>query len=446
MRRRLVAATACLLVLAAATPAPAQNSLSYFAIGFDLGNPATIKQWDLPARFEGSVVVRFERGQESGRIVWTPGPGAQLTVAENQTRRGHRMSAFLASTSGTRTVARVDGPAGVCTDLQQNELDDAAVQDGRRGVGFGLAAAAAGRVGGFHLTETSCGGPLSDDVGRALGMVSVGRQALVRGGFDIDLRRSAPLAVPGMQATVTSTVVVHVGKRRGTPRRAVAQPGGPPQPPTRELRVNYAVERVSGGVSAVATGGGELCPALASCGSSQTIKLRNGHAAHGDGYLVAYAPAPRPDADLRAAVGQPNRGGRPHGVSFAGFARWSAPAALVSVATGVAGSACSDQRHTSLFQLQLEQRRGARVAATLWPATTLRTSCAGPPLGQYLTGPPLATGTVPLRELARSRVTIHLTRPAMFATDGWSLVSHPDLTVVLRRTGVTLRTLDNSEG
>ncbi|MFL5895683.1 MAG: hypothetical protein ACJ76Z_11320 [Thermoleophilaceae bacterium] len=389
----------------------------------------------MPARFEGRVVVHFDGPAGNGTIVWTPPPRGQMTVAEVK-RRGKlpEMDGFLGTSggSGADVAARVvsrDG--GVCTDAQSGLFAQASTESLRSGIRFALAGAAA-RTGGFQMTETRCGGPLSADLSGVLPVVQVPRARLRKGGFDLDFRRSGPLSTADMTGTVESTVVVHVGKRNPAQRR--------PRFPERkhaykQLSVAYRITEVTGRLTAAFQGGGELCAELDSCGATATATLDPGGAATGDAELSVLAPAKRPLRDLRAALGL-SRGGRAGGLQVQGFGSWvSGRGTLTATVARGDAQTCADSRpiEGSAFVLQ---RRGGDLRATLiGPSTAnvIRTRCPGPSLLDASADAPLATGAVPLRALAHRRVVIHLTSGGPRVTDGWQGTAAGDLTVVLRR-------------
>lgn len=433
--RRVLVVLAVAVSAFAAVPASAQLEDNIIIVSFGLGNPRTVEQWDLPVHWEGSVVVRFESGFGNGEIVWTPGASGQLTVAENETRNGKRMTAFLGG--GSPTIhARVESPTGICTDTGAGDtFDQAAVVRAKDGVRIGLAGTSPGS-GGFHVTETQCGGPLFDDVGRALHMVHVRRRQLRAGDFDIDLRGSAPVTASGIRATVTSTVVGHVGTRDEVRQPKITQKHGS----LKSITVGYVVEQVRGSLQGEFAGGGELCAELDSCGRTTTLALVPGRPLHATIALGAYAPGKRPAADLRAALGLPNQGGRAKGIEWYGFGSLSSRSNLLSTAVLRDGQPfCKDQRHVPAIALQL-QPAGGRIEASLatYPGSGLRTSCPGPELSTGLEGT-LASGSVPLSALRRKRFTLHLTRGRALERDGWSGDTHADFTIVLRRSSVSLR-------
>ena len=439
MRRRLVCALAIGGALVGAAPAAGQG-VNFFGVLFGPVGAHDVKTWDLPVRWEGSVVVRFDSAFGNGEIVWTPGPQGQFTVAEYRTRkRRHVMSAFLAPTGSSGASARVQSASGVCTDTNSELLDQAAIAEGTDAVRVALAGRTA-ESGGFHMTETRCGGPLFDDIGRALGSVRIGRRQLGKGGFDIDLRGSAPLAVTGMRASVESTVVAHVGAR--TP--------APPQPPdraqtatSRQLTVSYRIERATGALTAAFTGGGELCSELDSCGRSEKLDLQTGAPRNARLELTAYTSKRRRLADLKAALGLPGARGRTTGVAWSGYGSWSSRAMTLSaVLSNPTAELCRDTRHVGGLILQLHPS-GNRIRADLSTDSTsaVRTSCPGPALSPGTELGVLASGFLPRSALRRKRLTLRLTHGRSLATDGWSGQTNPDVTIVIRRTSVKIEKL-----
>jgi hypothetical protein len=434
--RRILVGAAIAISAFAAVPASAQINDSIIIVSFGLGNPRTVQQWDLPVHWEGSVVVRFESGFGNGEIVWTPGPTGQLTVAENDTRNGRRMTAFLGG--GDPTIsARVQSPTGTCTDTGTGDtFDQAAVSRAKDGVVFRLAGTTPAS-GGFHVTETQCGGPLFDDVGRALHAVRVPRRQLRKGNFDIDLSGSAPVYAPGMRAAVESTVVGHVGTRDQVRQPRITKKHGS----LKSIAVSYAVERVSGTLEGGFAGAGELCAELDSCGRATTLSLAPGAPLHARVELAAYAPGRRPAGDLRAALGLASPGGRAKGIDWYGFGSLSSRSNLLSTALLRDGQPfCKDQRHIPTLGLQLQPARG-RINASLmsYPGSGLRTSCPGPSISTGQLDGTLASGSVPLSALRHDRMTLHLTRGHAIDVDGWSGRTRADFTITLRRRSVSLR-------
>jgi hypothetical protein len=438
--RRAVAAIVLAVTACCAAPASAGNGVSGFLILFgDLGSP--IRGWNLPVSFGGSVVVTFQSSFGNGKIVWTPSQSGQFTVAENRTSAGRRLTAFIAPTGSSGAAARVERPGGVCTDISQPAFDYAAVTNGKDGIRVGLAA---GRSNGdgFQLTDTDCGGPLPEDVGRALGTVAITGAQLRKGGFKLDLSGTAPLAVAGMTGTVSSTVVAQVGRRRPAKPRRQAEPGGAPTERERQLAVRYAIERVRGSLTADVTGGGEVCAELDSCRASETLALHLGTPVGGSLELSAIGAARHPVADFRAAVGLAQHGGNARHVELSGNGTWgSRSTTLAAVMTRNGAEVCRDTRHKGGLFLDVRRRAG-RIAAGLSFGQLTRTSCPGPNLSEsdfHVTR--LATGTVPLTALRRGRLTLRLTGGAPLETEGWSGRTRGSVTIILRRTGVRTTTL-----
>jgi hypothetical protein len=288
------------------------------------------------------------------------------------------------------------------------------------------------------MSETDCGGPLFDDIGRALGMVTVPRAKLLKGGFDIDFHGSAPLSAAGLQGTVESTVVAHVGARQPPPRQAPerASPAG-----TNLMTVRYRIERVSGGMQADFTGTGELCAELASCGVRELIEMRT-TAPRGAGLdISAYAGGTRSLTDLRAALGLPNSGGRPNGITWSGSGALSSHGVLVKASLLRGGDpVCEDERHAPALELGLRPD-GKRIEAQLTAGATasMRTSCPGPALSHGGFAPILATGSLPRNALERKRIRLRLSQGQRLESDGWSGRTRADFTIVLRRASVRTR-------
>jgi hypothetical protein len=445
---RRLTTLACVLLAAAggAAAANAQGSGGFFFFGLVGASGRHVQQWDLPATVEGSVVVHFSGGGRTGTTVFTPGRVGQLTVARATTRAGRRFSAVLAlaSQQSADIAARVERDGGgVCSDTASESFHLAAARPGRDAVRLRLAATGP-REQGFLLTETACGGPLSEDVAHALPAVTLTGAQLKRGGFTIDLRRTGAFAGAGLRGTVESSMVVTVGRRR-PPRKGGAIAAGQPQnvKPVRVLTVGYRVARVSGVAHGSFSGSGEVCTELDSCGATASWTVRAAAATHGVATLEAVAPLRRPLADLRSAVGLSRRGNA-RGIQAFGAGGWLSPQATATADLRRAGATvCEDTRHIGAGAIELTRDGGAMRVVFGVGGDAMRTSCPGPGLvdSSQDAQQSLATGSVPLRAFGRRTIVLRLTRGVSRHSDGWSGRTTANVTVVLRRTRTTVKTL-----
>jgi hypothetical protein len=106
--------------------------------------------------------------------------------------------------------------------------------------------------------------------------------------------------------------------------------------------------------------------------------------------------------------------------------------------------ACSDSEplmgpSTLLFDFsgqRVSAHYGAGSDASGSLGDPLRTRCPGPGSADVTPTGALASAAVPLRTFAQRHLTLRLTRGRAYASDGYSGSTHPDVTVVLRRTHV----------
>jgi hypothetical protein len=436
----VAALVACAAALAA--PASAQNgnsiSGSFFIIAPSAGEQI-VGQWTLPATIDGSVTVGFGAAGRRGTILWSPARTAQLSVVETRSRKGRSFDVVLGAPAQVSAVVNRAG-GGRCSDVASGAFGIAASGSGAGGVRIALAGAGS-QLGGFALTETRCGGPLSGDLAHLLPSVFVGGRKLRAGHFDIDLRGSAPLAVPDMSGGVESTVVVHAGRRIPEPRERAVPAGERPRP-IRQLSVEYRIGRVRGSVSGSATGYGGLCAELDACGAQATWTLVPGGAG-GSLTVDAFGPVERSARDLRAAVGLAPRGNT-RGVDGYGVGTLDAHAGTLTGSWSRPGSVpCTDTRRLGAGFLQLEFGRQA-VKASLIAGDLLgpvRTRCPGPGVSGGFTSPALARAVVPLGAFAKRRVVLRLRRSVHSTSDAWSGTTRGAVTVVLERRRAHVRVI-----
>lgn len=406
-------------------------------------------------RVSGQLVVRFHGDPAAGcaaflrcdvgggTVRWRPQPrlGLELVFPRGRGREG--VTFVSTGTPGARTAAVMRRSAADGTHLCRDSRADLhamlpLIEADRRGLRLGMSArgGASGAWSGGPM-GTNCGGPLPADVLGGLPARTIGLRALRRGPVRVDLSGESRFAAGGLAGTVRSTIAVRVGKSdvERRPRGLRPGPRGRDRPPVRSIAVEYRIERLAGSMPVAATARSHNCARVDACGLAGTVAVTPGPA-RGEGYVVAYGRVPR--AALRRAVGLAP-GPIPRKVSAYGYVAWTRGRGTVTAALDRDGiPACQDTAPLSsgLLELRVRDRRvTARIggsAGFLGP-DILRTRCPGPLLADLKPKTELATGHIPLRALARRRVTLRLDRGTTSAARGYRLRSSPDLTVVLER-------------
>ena len=113
-----------------------------------------------------------------------------------------------------------------------------------------------------------------------------------------------------------------------------------------------------------------------------------------------------------------------------GTALWS-PGGTVDATIAQGLAQCTDSAPWAGGLLTLGAMHGRLIAAYSGAGVPSLTGCPGP--GGLSTSTALAEGTVPLRQLARRRVTIRLTRGSGFQDYGYRIRTTADLTLTLIR-------------
>jgi hypothetical protein len=417
-------------------------------------------------RVSGQLLVRFHGDPAAGcatflrcdvgggTVRWRPQSRLGLELVFPRARDEEAISFVSTGSPGARTAAVVRRSAADGTHVCRDSRDDVLamlplIEADRRGLRLGLGA----RRGGSGASSggpmgTNCGGPLPADVLRRLPARTVSLRALRRGPTRVDLSGESRFAAGGLAGTVRSTIAVRVGKSDVERRPRGLQPGPRSRrrrdrPPLRSIAVEYRIERLTGSMPVAATARSRNCARVDACGLGGTLAVTPGPA-RGEGYVVAYGRVPR--AALSRAVGLAP-GPIPHKVSAYGYVAWTSGRGTVTAALDRDGTAaCRDTAPLSsgLLELRLRDRRvTARIGAgaPFLGADLLRTRCPGPLLADLKPRTELAAGHLPLRALARRRVTLRLDRGASAAARGYRLRSRPDLTLVLEREKVEHSTL-----
>jgi hypothetical protein len=319
--------------------------------------------------------------------------------------------------------------------------------EARRGYSIELRAMglAVPSFGASENLRTRCAGPMAGDVSALLPAHLIGQRALLHGGRRLDFSADRPFAAHGLAGTVHSTVAMRViggeqvldeGSGGRTVRTHIVR--------HRALDVTYRVERVSGRVVAGVRGlaDPDLCGPLDACGLMGSVTVSTSASA-GEAHVNALASIRHSRRDLRRAVGL-SPGPRPRGVSVSGFGVLQQQGTVTSDLTRAGAPDCSDSEPvTGPGSLLLDftgnrafARYGSGGDAFGGLGDPLHTRCPGPGIADVVPSGALASATVPLRAFGDRRLTLRLTQGSAYGADGYSGRTHPDVTMVLRRTHV----------
>jgi hypothetical protein len=208
----------------------------------------------------------------------------------------------------------------------------------------------------------------------------------------------------------------------------------------RALDVTYRIESVSGQISTDVHGlaDPDLCGPLDACGLMGSVTVAP-VASDGEVEISARASMRHSRLDLRRALGLAG-GHRARGVLRFGYASWPEQGTVRSDLTRDGAPDCSDagplSSEGSLDLVYSGNRLDTSYAGDLFGGDLLRTRCQGPGLVDVARERGLASAKVPLTAFRKPRITLRLAGGIGYAGDGYSGRSHPDMTVVLRRTRV----------
>ena len=330
MRWRRGILAACAASVMAPTAAVAQPVLTVPG-----GSPT--QETSIPVRITGLLSVQFHGDPSagcarwglcgySGTVSWQPPPTASIQIQRTLGRHPHlTIVLFGALTNGPQFAGGVTsasvtlaggpspGPASRCLDATgagQGALFG--VRHGR--VSFSLARESPA------LLVTRCAGPRDADVLPHLPTPTLPVATLERGRTTISLAVAQALKAHGFAESITSTIVLHLGRPGRTRTVNDTAPRGATKP-GREIDVAYraslngsVVEEISGVTDPLE------CGPVGSCGLTGTITLTPHVTASAS--LIVDAKATTPRRELLAAAGLgPGSAGRRHGVWRGGVAR-----------------------------------------------------------------------------------------------------------------------------
>ena len=458
MRRAkaLLIAVVALAALASSSPVAAQSGGSssvLFAFGVP-GGAKLVSQADVPIDVAGQLTVTFHGDAASGcaaaglcgysgTIVFRPRSG-DLSV-ETYRRHGRigrlvflSLAPGLGGYGGVVTVAEVERsvagqPAGLCADAETPPLGAPSATIRGRTLTISLLGP------GGSLLSTRCAGPLDGDLAGAGPKATISLQAALRGRTVVSLQASNPFASHGFAGTVSSTLVLTLGK----PSRPASGIHFPPGIKTERMRVvteRLSVARLAGQLTGSVQGTADptVCRLLDSCGMSGTLGLTLPGAGGADAELIATGPASRPYGDFLTALGQ-IRGGARHGITLAGSVAWTNSGRINANLTQP--SACSDA--APLGQLYVSLQPAAGASGGFFGSSPWRTRCPGPMVpGQVQ----LLSARARLRMMGPREFGVTFRPVGSLTDDGYTLTLHGHLSLVLRRGRISQQVVTEPAG
>jgi hypothetical protein len=439
-------ALAALFMLAIPSPATGQGGGSVTSILLEFPAGAKVlSDTTIPIQVTGELTVSFHGSVAggcvatglcpySGTIVVSPRSG-QLEIEKYRNRGRTGELAFLSlnpGVGGYTTVADVERSvpgqtSGLCADAQSPSLGSISPLL-RRGSTLRITLLQAGGT----VLSTRCAGPLDGDLASVSPQATIPLAALRRGEESINLAASSPFASHGFAGTLDSTLRLKLGRPQSNSVKPTFPPGIKTQP-VRTVIEHLALVRVGGGLSASVQGTDDpiVCGLLDSCGLTGTLTL--GVPSHGSaGTLSATGPASRPYVDFLAALGLSRTGNR-RGIAVGGGIDVGSAGTVAGEETQ-SGAACADSASTAPLAVTLVGRGGALTGGAN-SLGTWRTRCPGPMIGpetQLLSAAP-----VPRAAIGRRTFTIRLSAGGPLVDDGYSISPQGQLSVTVRRVGLT---------
>jgi hypothetical protein len=390
---------------------------------------------NVPIHARGQVVVSFHGDAAagcstyglcpySGTIVVRPRAGELFVATYRLHGRIRHLAAatFDPGESQSTTAARVDRsvvgqPGGVCADTAANAFGEVPTSVHGRSLRIGLFAP------GGQTLSTRCAGPLDGDLAGAGPSITVPLQRAAHGRTTLDLTGTRAFASHGFAGTVTSTLVLALGR----PESNQSQSAPPPAIKTRRQRIvteRLTLIHVSGQLTATVQGSSVPVPCrlLDSCGLTGTLSF--GGVAHGfTGVISVTGPASRPYRDFLAALGLGR--GQPRGLTGDLFANW----ALGPVTESVSQSGtCTDSSGAAQMFLAMPARGTVLRGSAGWGGA--RTRCPGPSTANQN---PVLSAVLARSALGRRELTITLRPAGSLVDDGYTASLRGHLTLTLRR-------------
>jgi hypothetical protein len=443
-RRGILAA--CAAAAIAPTAAVAQP------IFVSAGGGPLVKQTSIPVRITGLLSVQFHGDPAagcarwglcgySGTVSWQPPPTASLQIERTLGRHpnlavllfpnltgGPQVGGGVTSASVTLADGPSSGPASRCIDATD------AGQGASLGVRHGHVTVSLARES--PLLVTRCAGPRDADVLSDLPTPTLPVAMLERGRRQISLAVSHPLKAHGFVGSITSTIVLHLG-RPGRPRTENNTASAGKTKPGREIDVTYRASLSGSVVEEIRGAANPLeCGPVGSCGLTGTITLAPHVTASARLTVDASAATPYREALAAAGLGP----GSPGGVTGLGIVEWSGGGSVTSdLSQGP--EHCHDTALVGPGGLLIRTGHG-RWSVDMFsggliggPGTSTR--CPGP----TLTTSTIASNAAPLSSFARPTTRIALTSGSTVGDDGYRVRIVPYLTLTLTRLRVRTKAI-----
>jgi hypothetical protein len=451
--KALLIAVVALAALVSSSPVAAQSGASssvLYAFGVPSG-AKLVSQADVPVDVAGQLTVTFHGDAAtgcaaaglcgySGTVVFRSRSGdLGVETYRRHGRIGHMAYLSLSpGLDGYTTVSEVERSvagqsAGLCADAEAPPLGAPSATIRGRTLTISLL-----QPGG-SLLSTRCAGPLDRDLAGAGPKATISLQAALHGRTVVSLQASNPFASHGFAGTVSSTLVLTLGK----PSRPASGTHFPPGIKTERMRVvteRLSVARLAGQLTGSVQGTADptVCRLLDSCGMSGTLGLTLPGAGGADAELIATGPASLPYGDFLTALGQ-IRGGARHGITVAGSVAWTNSGRINANLTQP--SACSDA--APLGQLYVSLQPAAGASGGFFGSSPWRTRCPGPMVpGQVQ----LLSARARLRMMGPREFGVTFRPVGSLTDDGYTFTLHGHLSLVLRRGRITQQVVTEPAG
>jgi len=442
--RRVRPVVVALAMAALAGPAQAQViSRQVIAIGVPEGGKV-LSETDVPVTVKGGLVVSF-RGDAAagcasyglcsytGTVIARPTEGDVTIATVRQHKRIEHIATLILDTgeNGYTVSARVQrsvpgGQGGTCIDGQGSTFFGDARSTAARG---GMVTLRVFARGG-SLLQTRCAGPLDGDLAGVSPAARVSVARLLRGRTILHLSGTRTFAVHGFAGTLTSSLVLRLGKPSTQPQPSTPNfPSGLKTQRERIVTERLKVVRAAGDLGATVSGTSDpvVCGLLDTCGLTETLALSPA-APEFFGQVIAMGPASRPYRDFLTAMGLA-RGGRSRGISAVLFVSLYG---RVQAEISQAGATCTDTAKTGVVSAAVGI--SGRPPSSGAFAGGWRTQCPGPLLTGSLNRVAVSLSPGALR---RRQFTIDLTGHGSFTDDGYVISTQGMESALVRRGPVT---------
>jgi hypothetical protein len=442
-RVRLVLVVLALAALAGPAEARETSVVQVFGVPTVPGE-TVLSQLTIPAQLQGELVVSFHGDAAagcatygvcaySGTIVVRPRDGeVSVVTLRRHGRMRHLVLLDLSSNPMAYvTSARVQrsvpgGPAATCADAASPLIAQTT------GVVRGRSVTLRVLDTGGSLLETRCAGPLDGDLSNAGPAATISLGRLRRGRTALDFGATSALASHGFVGTISSTLEMRLGKPQFT---RVGLPPGTKLHRTRLVTESLRLVRVRGRLSATIRGSADptVCELLDSCGVSGTLSLSDVRR-DATAEVLAVGPARRPYRDFLTALGL-SRSGRSRGIAVDLIVSWTGG---VRATVNQAGGTCTGTASTGGVSFGFGLGTDAGEFEGSW-----RTRCPGP---IFSNGSQALTASFDRAALGHREFSVGMRASGSLADDGYVIVPHGGLSVLLGRGRVTQQVFSEPAG